>query len=353
MKTILAIDLGKSKSVFCKMDTTELKPRFSTLKTSPQKFHDVFAELDQQNSIVLFEVGAQSGWLSDMLRLLGIDFKTANVNHPSWKWSNNPNKSDKNDAHRLAMMYQCSNFPEVYVPLKEVRQKRSLIYYRQKLVNRSTQIKNSIRALATTVAVDLPSGKECWTQKHRKQLQHLARPLHEIDDPCQLWKGQLFTELQQLDMLQDNLKAVDSKLDKLNSQLEPVTLLQTVPGVGPRTAEALVAIIDDPNRFKSCRQICSYVGFTPKRFQSGNIDRSGRISKRGNPQLRMLLVQASWAALRFSWAREIYERVRRGSRNRKKTAIIAVARHMLMRCWAMLRDNKSWQYKIATGTVKP
>ena len=93
MKTILAIDLGKSKSVFCKMDTTVLKPRFSTLKTSPQKFHDVFAELDQQNSIVLFEVGAQSGWLSDMLRLLGIDFKTANVNHPSWKWSKNRKKT--------------------------------------------------------------------------------------------------------------------------------------------------------------------------------------------------------------------------------------------------------------------
>ena len=83
MKTILAIDLGKSKSVFCKMDTIELKPRFSTLATSPQKFHDVFVELDRQDSIVLFEVGAQSGWLSDMLRLLGIEFKVANVNHPS------------------------------------------------------------------------------------------------------------------------------------------------------------------------------------------------------------------------------------------------------------------------------
>ncbi len=192
MKTILAIDLGKSKSVFCKMDTIELKPRFFTLKTSPQKFHDVFAQLDQQNSIVLFEVGGQSGWLSDMLRLLDIEFKVTNVNHPSWKWSNNPNKSDKNDAHRLAVMYH-----------------------------------------------------------------------------------------------------------------------------------------------------------------SGNTDRSGRISKRGNPQLRMLLVQASWAALRFSWARDIYERVRRGSKKRKKTAIIAVARHMLMRCWAMLRDNKSWQYRIAAGTVNP
>lgn len=352
MKTIVAIDLGKSKSVFCKMDTTELKPRFFTLKTSPQKFHDIFADLDQQNSIVLFEVGAQAGWLSDMLRLLGIDFKVANVNHHSWKWSNNPNKSDKNDAHRLIMMHQCNNFPEVHIPPKEVRRKRSLIYYRQKIVNRSTSIKNTIRALSTTVAIDLPAGKECWTQKHRSQLQQLARTLDEIDDPCQLWRCQLFTELEQLDILQSHLKQIDAKLDQLNKQLASVGLLQTVPGVGPRTAEALVAVIDDPHRFKNCRQVCSYVGFTPKRYQSGNMDRSGRISKRGNPQLRMLLVQASWAALRFDWAREIYERVRKKSRNRKKTAIIAVARHLLMRCWAMLRDNKPWQYKIAAATAK-
>jgi len=351
MKTILAIDLGKSKSVFCKMDTINLKPEFFTLKTTPQKFHDVFVQLDQENSIVLFEVGGQCGWVSDMLRHLGMEFKVANVNHPSWKWSNNPNKSDKNDAHRLAVMYHCGNFPEVYIPVKEVRQKRSLIYYRQKLVNRSNQVKNRIRALTTTVAIDLPTGKKCWTQKHLRQIYQLARPLHAIGDICQLWRGQLHMELKLLDALQDNLKTVESKLGKLNKELSSVSLLQTVPGVGPRTAEALAAVIDDPHRFKSCRQICNYVGFTPRRFQSGQMDRSGRISKRGNPQLRMLLVEASWTALKFSWAREIYDRVKRGSKKRKKIAIVAVARHMLMRCWAMLRDNKSWQYGVTAPKV--
>jgi transposase len=76
------------------------------------------------------------------------------------------------------------------------------------------------------------------------------------------------------------------------------------------------------------------------------MERSGRISKRGNPLLRALLVQASWTALRFDWARHIYKRVCRGSIKRRKIAIIAVARHLLMRCWAMLRDNKPWHYKI-------
>ena len=346
MKTILAIDLGKHKSVFCRLDTSSLKSEYFSAKTNPQKFHDIFIELDVDNSIVLFEVGSQAGWLSDMLRAIGIKFKVANVNHSAWKWTNNQNKSDKTDAHRLAMMYHHGFFPEVYIPEKAVRQKRSLIYYRQKIVNRMTQVKNGIRALMTTVAIDLPTGKNCWAKKYRKQLEQLALPFDGIEDHCDLWRGQLHMELQQLDALQACLDKTTAKLDELNKQKQSIKLLETIPGIGPRTAEAVVAVIDDPHRFKSCRQVSNYAGFTPRRYQSGQMERSGRISKRGNPLLRALLVQASWSALRFDWARHIYKRVCRGSAKRRKIAIIAVARHLLMRCWAMLRDDKPWYYKI-------
>lgn len=346
MKTILAIDLGKRNSVFCKLNISSLKTEYFTVKTDPQRFHDIIADLDIESSIVLFEVGTQAGWLSDMLRAMQFQFKVANVNHPAWKWSNNTVKSDKKDAQRLAMMYHQGFFPEVYIPIKTVRQKRSLIYYRQKIVDRMTQVKNSIRALMTTVAIDLPAGKNCWTKKYRKQLQELALPFDAIDDPCDLWRGQLYTELQQFDALQVSLEKTTAKLDELNKQKRSVELLETVPGIGPRTAEAIVAVIDDPHRFASCRQVSNYVGFTPRRYQSGQMERSGRISKRGNPLLRALLTQASWAALRFEWGRHIYERVCRGSAKRRSIAIIAVARHLLMRCWAMLRDNKPWQYKV-------
>jgi len=171
-------------------------------------------------------------------------------------------------------------------------------------------------------------------------------PLDQIEDPCEFWRGQLHMELQQLIALQESLDKTDKQLDEIGNREKRIRLLQTVPGVGPRTSETIVAVLDDPHRFKSCRQVCNYVGFTPRRYQSGEMDRTGRISKRGNPHLRMLLVQASWTALRYSWARQIYERVCRGSAKRRNIAIVAVARHMLMRCWAMLRDEKVWQYKI-------
>jgi transposase len=346
METILAIDLGKNKSVVCQMDRGSLKTQYRTIRTRPEVFHDLFAALDAPHSIVLFEVGSQAGWVADMLRAMSLDFKVANTNNPAWKWANNPDKSDKKDAHRLAMMYHHGFFPEVYIPCKAVRQKRSLVYYRQKLVNRLTQVKNSIRALLGTVAMELPAGKNGWTKKQLKALAEQAASFEGIDDLCDLWRGQLYTELQLYAALQEQLDHVTAKLDALNKQKEAVHLLQTVPGVGPRTAEALVAVIDDPHRFKSCRQVCNYVGLTPRRYQSGQMERSGRISKRGNPLLRMLLVQAGWASLQYGWARDIYQRIGRGSAKRRKIAIIAVARHILMRCWAMLRDNQPWQYKV-------
>lgn len=327
------------------MDRGSLKTQYRTVRTRPEVFHDLFADLDVKNAVVLFEVGNQAGWVADMLRAMGLDFKVANTNDPAWKWTNNPVKSDKKDALRLAMMYHQGFFPQVHIPRKAVRQKRMLITHRQALVNRLTQIKNSIRAILCTMAIDLPAGRRGWTKKQLKQLSEHARPLALIDNPCDLWRGQLHVELQLYAAVKQQVEDVTTKLDTLNKDQAAVNLLQTVPGVGPRTAEALVAVIDDPHRFKSCRQVCNYVGFTPRRYQSGSMDRTGRISKRGNPLLRMLLVQASWASLQYAWARDIYQRVSRGSAKRRKIAIIAVARHILMRCWAMLRDNQPWRYK--------
>ena len=181
METIVAIDLGKNKSVICEMNRGSLKTQYRIVRTRPEVFDDIFVELDVTHSIVLFEVGNQAGWLSDMLRGMGLNFKAANTNDPAWKWANNPTKSDKKDAHRLAMMYHHGFFPEVHIPCKEVHQKRSLIGYRQKMVGRMTQVKNSIRALMCMMAIDLPAGRNCWTKKSLKILSEHAVPFEAIE----------------------------------------------------------------------------------------------------------------------------------------------------------------------------
>ena len=137
--------------------------------------------------------------------------------------------------------------------------------------------------------------------------------------------------------------AAEAKLDELARADERVRLLDTVPGLGPRTAEAIVAHLDDPHRFRSGKQVAAYGGLVPRQYQSGEEDRRGRITKRGPAVLRKLLVQCAWAMLRYNpWARAVYDRLSRG-RARRKQAVVALARKVLVRCWAMLRDNAAWR----------
>lgn len=125
----------------------------------------------------------------------------------------------------------------------------------------------------------------------------------------------------------------------------------TIPGVGRKTAEAIVAAIDDPHRFKSARHLSSYLGMTPKQYQSGETDRSGRISKRGPRMLRSLLLECAWASTRYNASisdrlrlasKLTFARIHGGSRTRRKKAGIGLARKLAVIAWAMMRDETDW-----------
>jgi transposase len=174
----------------------------------------------------------------------------------------------------------------------------------------------------------------------------MARPFDQIQDSEQFWRGQLHTELEILASINEKLKTITKKLDSLAQADKKISLVQTIPGVGARVAEAVVAIIDDPGRFKNAKHISSYAGLVPEKHDSGQTKRNGRITGHGSGMLRALLVQVSWLGLRNKWIRDIYDRIRRGSKTRSKIAIVAVARHILVRCWAMLRDNSTWNGSV-------
>ena len=102
----------------------------------------------------------------------------------------------------------------------------------------------------------------------------------------------------------------------------------TIPGVGRKTAEVLVAAIDDPHRFRSARGVADF-GLVPKQYQSGQTDRHGRITKCGSRLLRTMLVECAWASLRYNaWAQAVYERIHGGQKSRRKKAGIALARKL-------------------------
>jgi hypothetical protein len=121
------------------------------------------------------------------------------------------------------------------------------------------------------------------------------------------------------------------------SAADPATrLLETIPGVGPRTAEAVAAHLGDPARFATGEPVGAHAGLAPRQYQSGATDR------RGPGVLRKLLVECAWCMRRYNpWARAVYARLTAGGPSRKKPAIAALARKLLVRCWAVLRAGGS------------
>jgi transposase len=290
---------------------------------------------------VIFEVGPSAGWVADLVRSRGFACQVANPSHQGWRWRNVKRKSDRIDALKLAQLSAVNQLPEVTVPQRPTRQWRALIEYRQSLVARRTAVKNHIRAILDREGLRLVGGKRGWTNAQRRYLDSLCTPLADTD-PDELWRGELDEELAHLDRIHQSIRRVEERLDALAAADRRVQLVRSVPGVGPRLGEALVAVLDDPQRFKNGKQVASYAGLTPRQYQSGDTDRQGRISGQGNKTLRALLVQA-WIGMKYnSWIREVFERVCRGSKSRRKIAIIAVARRLLVRCWAMLRDGRRW-----------
>ena len=158
-----------------------------------------------------------------------------------------------------------------------------------------------------------------------------------------MWRGLLDLALTAYRQAEELAAVAEARLDAIGKADARVQLLDTVPGLGPRTAEAVVAHLDDPRRFKSGKQVAAYGGLVPRQYQSGEDDRRGRITRRGPAVLRKLLVQCGWAMLRYNrWARAAFDRLSRG-KARRKQAVVALARKILVRCWAMLRDGVPWR----------
>ena len=338
---ILALDLGKSKTVCCILDTESNEERYIKIKTVPFAFFDLLERLGPDR--VVMEVGTPAGWVCDIARSGGMEVQVANVNHEAWRWRNVKRKTDRLDALKLAQLSLMDQLPLVHMPEKRTREYRALIHYRGKLVSRRTRIKNTIRSLLHRQGLSMRSGPGGWTVQSLEQLRSLSRPLEELEMEA-LWRGQLWEELEALETVQRQLVRVERKLDAVGRQDERIQRLETIPCVGPRTAEMLVAVLDDPHRFASGKEVGSYLGLVPRQYQSGSTDRQGGISKQGHRQLRKMLVEVSWLALRYNPPlRRRYERICKGSRSRRKIAIVAVARKLAIIAWAMLRDQTPWR----------
>jgi transposase len=349
---ILSLDLSKYKTVACDYEAETGRHQFATVLTTPKALHDLI--VDREPDRVVIEICSIAGWVCDLVRSLGIEMQVASTNDERWQWRKVKSKNDRRDALKLAQLSARNELDLVHVPQSEMRQWRALIAYRHHLVQRRTKIKNHIRELLLREGQLLARQRSAWTQDGLAALEAMGKPLGEVAMD-ELWRGELEVELAQFKAVQKQLTEVVAKLDDLGAANHNVRLLQTASGVGPRLAEAVVTMFDDPRRFRRSGSVSAYIGMVPKQWDSGETERLGHITRHGNRLVRSLLVEVAWCALRHNpWARETYQRISGGKKSRKKIAIVAVGRKLLVRCWAMLRDQTAWRVSepraVATGS---
>jgi transposase len=338
---ILAIDLGKYKSVACVHDQATGEICFATFETTRAELRRLIDK--HQPAVVIIEACLLAGWVHDLCGELGVCCLVANTAAEAWKFKHLKRKTDKDDALRLAQLYLLGQLPTVTLPPTTVRQWRSLIATRQNLVGRRIAVQNRIRAVFVAQGLPAPCGAKAWSETGLAGIARHGKPLADCG-PDELWRGLLELALVEYRQIGALVKQDETRLDALGKQSAHVQLLQTAPGLGPRTAEAVAAYLHEPRRFQVGKQVSAYSGLVPRQHQSGEMDRRGRITKRGPALLRKLLVECAWCMVRYNaWARSFYLRLTGGGQRRKKQAIVALARKILVRSWAMLRDGQPWR----------
>lgn len=248
-------------------------------------------------------------------------------------------KTDKIDSRKLARMCKNEDMNGIYVPSIEQQEERNLLRARQKLVRDQTRVKNRIKSYLKFQGVELDGfeGRQ-WTKKY-------IEILRKTSFSTNVGTIAFTAYLDELEYLQQQITKLDLQIKVLSQSdryKENITLLTSVPSIGLTSAMIFLTEIGDINRFIKFDDLCSFFGIIPNCHSSGETEKIGHITKRGNQHLKMILIECAWVAIRKDPAllqcyKELLPRM-----NGNK-AIIRIARRLLRRIRHVLINKEVYQ----------
>ena len=339
----VGLDVHQKRSSICILDRDGKQVKRLEVKGSWAQVVEAVARVPAPFS-VCYEASCGYGHLYEKLAPLA---RHVAVAHPGQLRLiyRSKKKNDRVDAAKLAKLLYLDMVPQVHVPRADVRAWRALITYRHKLMSKRVAVKNQIRALLRGLGIVAPCGKRLWSGKGLAWLKE-----QQLQESDALRRDMSIDELQEVN---HKIRRVEKELDRRADAHPGVALLKTIPGVGTRTAEAVVAHLDDVSRFSRNKQVGSYFGLVPCQDQSAGKDRLGHITKDGPPAVRKLLCEAAWQGIRRSPAlKSFFERVTGGEADRRKIALVATAHHLARAMAAMLRSGETWRERARPDPKK-
>jgi transposase len=332
----IGLDLHKRESQLCMIgfggEVTEKR-----IVTSSERFTAVLG--GRAPCRILLEASTESEWVARHLESLGHEVIVADPGFaPMYATRSKKVKTDKRDARTLAEACLLGAYRATHRVSAAQRHVRSELAVRDALVRTRTRYVSLIKAAVRREGLRLSQGEPEHTASKVRAIELREEVLEELAPILEL----LFA-------LNREICSADERIKELGRKDPVVRRLMTAPGVGPVTALAFVAALDEVTRFRGAHQVEAYLGLVPSEYSSGERQHRGRITKRGNARMRSLLVEAGWRILRSrrsectalrAWAMQI------AARRGKRIAVVALARRLSGILYAMWRDGNEYRVPV-------
>ena len=323
------LDVSQETTSICVVDSTGATVWRGSCPTDPASIASILRRHAPGARLIGLETGPLSNWLTRALCELKLPVVCLDARHAKAALKLQVNKTDANDAWGLAQIVRTGWFREVAVKSMDAQMLRMLLVARTQLISQRQAIANVTRGLMKTFGLVIARGASSLFAHRVREAAAGNGILMAIVEPLlAAWQA-----------LREQIAIFDKQILSRSRTDGVIRRLMTIPGVGAIVALSYTAVIDNPARFRRSSSVGVYVGLTPRRYQSGEIDVSGHISKCGDSLLRSHLFEAANVILsRYSrtsalkaWGLKLAKHIG------KRRAKVAVARKLAVimhRIWA-------------------
>jgi len=336
MKHYVGLDVSVKETSVCVIDGGGKTIREVKVATEPEAIVAILADEAFTIERIGLEAGPLSQWLYSGLAEVGLPVICVETRHMKAALSAQVNKSDRNDARGIAQMMRVGLYRPVHVKTLASQKRRMLLTSRGLLQSKALDIESDLRGTLRNFGLKVGMVS---TVKFEARIRELVA---DYPDLAAIAEALLIARR----VLREQLGVLHRLLLATVRHDEVCRRLMTMPGVGPVVALTFRATVDVPARFTSSKAVGAVFGLTPRRHQSGEIDRMGSISKCGDAMMRTILFEAAQSMLtrtiKWSWLKAWGMRIARHRGMRR--AIVAVARRMAVVMHRMWADGTDFRW---------
>ncbi|MGA7037893.1 MAG: IS110 family transposase [Pseudolabrys sp.] len=343
MDHFAGMDVSVKETSVCIVDDAGTIVREAKVASEPEALLNVLTSPGFHFKRIGLEAGPLSQWLYSALAEAGLPVICVETRHKRAVLQAQINKTDRNDARGMAQMMRAGLYRPVHVKTLRSQKLRMLLVHRKLLQSKAIAVENDLRGTLRNFGLKVGIVGKLKFEARIRELVESHPDLAVLVEPLLVVRRVL---REQIGILHRRLLAIVRGDDVCRR-------LMTIPGVGPVVALTYRATVDVPARFKSSKAVGAVFGLTPSKYQSGEINRTGAISKCGDEMMRVMLYEAAHSMLtrtiRWSWLKAWAMKIAR-HRGMKK-AIVALARRLAVimhRIWVDGTEFR-WTREVAAA----